>query len=60
MLVSHIIKAVLSVAVLGLDVAVHLKNMDGKYTVIGLGIDVGLLYVSRTLPSFPSRWVEAN
>ncbi|KLU85671.1 hypothetical protein MAPG_04693 [Magnaporthiopsis poae ATCC 64411] len=43
MLISHIVKAVLAVAVLGLDVAVHLKNMEGKYTMIGLGIDGGLL-----------------
>ncbi|KAL8308265.1 hypothetical protein RB593_006537 [Gaeumannomyces tritici] len=53
MLISHIIKTVLAFAVLGLDVAMHLQNLEGKYTLIGLGIDGGLL-LATTVPTIYS------
>ncbi|KAL8377421.1 hypothetical protein RB595_008209 [Gaeumannomyces hyphopodioides] len=53
MFISHIIKAVLAFAVLGLDVAMHLQNLEGKYTLIGLGIDGGLL-LATTIPTIYS------
>ncbi|KAK4218437.1 hypothetical protein QBC37DRAFT_200207 [Rhypophila decipiens] len=43
MLCTHIIKLVLSLAILGLDVTVYLQRTDRHYSIVALALDCGLL-----------------
>lgn len=43
MLCTHIIKLVLSFAILGLDVTVYLQRTDRHYSIVALALDCGLL-----------------
>ncbi|KAK3689822.1 hypothetical protein B0T22DRAFT_180080 [Podospora appendiculata] len=46
MLCSHVIKLTLAFAILGLDVTVYLKSLDGQYSIVALALDCGLLAVT--------------
>ncbi|KAK4676040.1 hypothetical protein QC764_508510 [Podospora pseudoanserina] len=46
LLSTNLVKLVLSLAVLGLDVVAHLRQLDGHYPTIGLSLDCGLLAAS--------------
>ncbi|KAM7204588.1 hypothetical protein V8F33_001552 [Rhypophila sp. PSN 637] len=43
MLCTHIIKLVLSLAILGLDITVYLQRTDRHYSIVALALDCGLL-----------------
>lgn len=43
MLCTHVIKLVLSFAILGLDVTVYLQRTDRNYSIVALALDCGLL-----------------
>ncbi|KAK3319839.1 hypothetical protein B0T19DRAFT_273157 [Cercophora scortea] len=46
MLCTHVIKLTLAFAILGLDVTVYLKSLDGQYSIVALALDCGLLAVT--------------
>ena len=57
MLASYVIKLVLAFANLGLDIVVYQQRTDANYSIVGLAIDCGLLYV-RHRHFCVSRWTE--
>lgn len=46
MLFNNILNAILSLAVLALDILVYVRRADKQYSLIGLGLDCGLLYAA--------------
>lgn len=45
MLFTHVLKIVTSCASLAIDIVMYIERKDRHYSLIGLGMDAGLMYV---------------